>query len=300
VVGRLVQRKGYDPAFLELEGMPIPMPTLTDEGKKIAARLDDGSHELKYHRFSIVMNKKRRLALFTAANVDWRDNLRRINGRKPSRRELTGLGPNDMEKWLTDERIPENQQLPDVFFTKDGAAFDKGHLVRRDDVCWGKTLKDIQKGNGDTYHTTNCSPQVAGFNRSAVGEDNWGDLENLVQKETSSEKVIVFSGPVLDDADLSFEGVDERGDVSIQIPSRFWKIVVAEGDEGPQAFGFVLEQDLSDVPLEMAVPQRWRRYMKPIDEIEDLLFNLAKLEHLKSYDQFESRRGERMRSRSSQ
>ena len=35
-------------------------------------------------------------------------------------------------------------------------------------------------GNGDTYHTTNCSPQVAGFNRAANGEDNWGDLENLV------------------------------------------------------------------------------------------------------------------------
>ncbi len=88
-----------------------------------------------------------------------------------------------------DWRIPKDHQLPDVFFNEDRGAFDKGHLVRRDDVCWGSTFKDIQKGNGDTYHTTNCSPQTAAFNQAAKGEDNWGDLEDLVGKETRAEKV---------------------------------------------------------------------------------------------------------------
>ena len=44
-----------------------------------------------------------------------------------------------------------------------------------------------------------------------------------------------------------FEGVDARGPVSVQIPSTFWKIVVANSDPGIQAFAFVLEQDLSGV-----------------------------------------------------
>jgi endonuclease G len=156
----------------------------------------------------------------------------------------------------------------------------------------------MQKANGDTYHTTNCSPQVAGFNQAARGKDNWGDLENLVQSETGAEKCILFSGPVLSEDDLTFDGVDERGEVSIQIPSQFWKIIVVSSDDGPQAFGFALEQDLSDVPLEFAVPRAWRRYMRPIAEIEGLLFGLAELDWLKKYDQFETKRGQRLRTRS--
>src|SRR5262249_47540132 len=157
--------------------------------------------ELKYHKFSVVVHKRRRLALFTAANVDWRRPSRLVNGRVPTRKELTGLPDRTAEQWGTDPRIPGGHQLPDGFFTKDEGAWDKGHLVRRDDVCWGSSFEDIQMGNGDTYHTTNCSPQVAGFNRPA-NDDNWGDLEKIVQKETKSEKVILFSGPVLADDDL--------------------------------------------------------------------------------------------------
>jgi endonuclease G len=294
---RLDKRDGYDAAFLELaDGSEIPLPILTPAGEKIVARLDDGSPELKYHKFSVVMHKRRRMALFTAANVDWRDELRRINGRKPTRKELTGTG-GAAERWVTDERIPDSQQLPDDFYTKDGGSFDKGHFVRRDDVCWGTSFKDIQMANGDTFHTTNCSPQVSGFNQAAKGEDNWGDLEDLVQKETGAERVIVFAGPVLSKDNLRFEGVDKRGEVQIQIPNSYWKIVVAQGDSGPEAFGFVLEQDLADVELEFAVPTRWRRYLRRIDEIEKLLFGLASLERLKPYDQTESSRGRRMNGR---
>ena len=47
--------------------------------------------------------------------------------------------------------------------------------------------------------------------------------------------------------DEEFEGVDERGPVSIKIPSKFWKVVIANSDSGIQAFAFVLEQDLSGV-----------------------------------------------------
>jgi endonuclease G, mitochondrial len=289
--GNIESRRGYQSNFLDLSDDEIPLPTLTEAGRKVAATFDDGAIELKYHKFSVVMHKKRRLALFTASNIDWRESSRMIDGRKPSRKELTGLGPNDQEQWVTDERIPDAHQLPDVFFTKDGGAFDKGHLVRRDDVCWGSTFDDIQMANGDTYHTTNCSPQVASFNQSAKGEDNWGDLENLVQKQTKAEKAIVFAGPVLAEDDPIFIGRDKRGEVHIQIPRKFWKIIVVKGDDGPEAFGFTLEQDLSAVPTEFIVPSQWKRYMCKIVDIEHLLNNLAKLSDLRRIDQFGTVKG---------
>jgi endonuclease G len=240
------------------------------------------------------MHKRRRLALLTAANIDWRDHKRRVNGRKPSRRELTGIPNGFAEQWVTDPRIPEAHQLPDVFFTKDRASFDKGHLIRRDDVCWGDSFEDIQMANGDTYHTTNCSPQVAGFNQATRGELNWGDLENLVQNETRAERAVVFAGPVFSDDDPEFSGKDVHGTVRIQIPQKYWKVIVTEGVGGPEVFGFVLEQDLEGVDWELAVPAEWLPHVASIAEIEQLMQGLVDWEFFKVFDQSESPRGRRI------
>ena len=293
VYGRLAARRGYQPDFLELDDdRHVPLPTLTAKGKRAAARLGDDSMELKYHKFSIVMHKQRRMALFTASNVDFRAALRTVKGRKPTRKELTGLPDGAVEKWVTDRRIPDDHQLPDVFYSKDGGAFDKGHLVRRDDVCWGSSFRDMQKGNGDTYHMTNCSPQVAGFNQGARGEDNWGDLESLIQREAKSEKLIVFAGPIFEEDDPVFDGRDLRGPAQIRIPRRYWKIVVARGDSGPQVYGFTLTQDLS--AIEFAVPATWKRHMERVSVIEESLQGLVSLAWWKRRDQFDTVRGRRV------
>lgn len=291
----LEEREGYDPLFLELDDdVEIPMPELTDIGFDNSAKLEDGTAELSYHKFTIVMHRKRRLALMTAANIDWRKENREIDGHKPTRRELTEIPEGFGEQWVMDPRIPISSQLPDVFFTKDRTAFDKGHLVRRDDVCWGEDFEDIQMANGDTYHTTNCSPQVKGFNRSAGGEFNWGDLENLVQKQTKAKKAIVFSGPVFTPDDPVFTGRDNHGTVLIKIPQQYWKVIVTSGEEGPEVFGFVLEQDLGDVQFEMAVPVEWEPHTASVEEIEELLGGLISLEALKDFDQTESVFGRRL------
>ncbi|MGH8681675.1 MAG: DNA/RNA non-specific endonuclease [Burkholderiales bacterium] len=291
--GRLASRRGYQPGFLELDGdRHVPLPTLTAKGKRAAARLDDDSMELRYHKFSIVMHRKRRMALFTASNVDWRVALRTVNGRKPTRQQLTGLRDGVAEKWVTDPRIADDHQLPDVFYSKDGGAFDKGHLVRRDDVCWGSSFNDMQKGNGDTFHTTNCAPQVAGFNQGARGEDNWGDLESLIQREARSEKLIVFGGPMFAADDPVFDGRDQRGPAQIRIPRRYWKIVVARGDPGPQVYGFTLTQDLS--AIEFAVPAAWKRHLTRVSAIEKSLHGLVSLAWCRRRDQFDTVRGRRV------
>ncbi len=280
------QRKGYNPDFLGLpDGETVPLPKLTAEGKEIAAKQENGETELKYHHFSVVMHKKRRIALFTAANLDWRKERHEVNGRKPSRSELSEIPEGVLEMWATDDRIPDDAQLPDIFFTRDRQAFDKGHLVRRDDVTWGDSFEDIQMANGDTYYTTNCSPQVKGFNQAPHGEFNWGDLENMIQKETKSEKAILFSGAVLAPNDRNFAGVSDSGPIRVQIPKRFWKIIVARTEGGVKAFGFMPKQDLSRVRWEeFALPGEWEEHLVPISEIEEKLRGWVSLDWCKAHD----------------
>jgi len=53
VYGRLAARRGYQPDFLELDDdRHVPLPTLTARGKRAAAKLEDDSMALKYHKFS--------------------------------------------------------------------------------------------------------------------------------------------------------------------------------------------------------------------------------------------------------
>jgi len=256
-------RRGYDPEFL---GLSVPLPEI--EVLHQLARLDDDSHVLPYEHFSVVMNKSRRLSLLTASNVDANSDRKKPEpGRDYTRRGLGGLGENDIEQWLIDPRIPEAHQLPDRFYTRDGGAFDKGHLVRRDDVCWGDSYAEVRRANGDTYHTTNCSPQVADFNRSSRG-GIWGKLENEILRQARTERYCVLAGPWLRDSDRVFVGRDHRGEVLIQIPSAYWKIVVARTGDQLQAFTFLLEQDLAGVPLEFAMRAEWVSYLVPIAQLE--------------------------------
>lgn len=288
----LATRPGYDDQFL---GVPAPLPKATDQS--VVALQSGGSSVLHYHHFSVVMHKGRRLALFTASNVNTSKAARRPEpGRDYTRKGLTGLDDGDVEQWFTDPRISEQYQLPDRFFTNDDGAFDKGHIVRRDDVAWGKTYQEIIFANGDTYHTTNCSPQVAGFNRSASGKDNWGDLENYVMAQAATERLSLFAGPVLSDDDPVFVGKDTAGSVRLKTPRRFWKIALAAKDGALQSFAFVLEQDLSDVPLEFVVDAVWKKYMVSVADLEqELLIRFPKSVH--DGDQMDTQTGEELRAR---
>lgn len=258
-------RTGYDASFL---GVKIPMPKPADPS--VVARAKDGAQVLHYQNFSIVMHAKRRLALLTASNVTAELNLKKPEAnRKYTRKALSGLGENDQERWFPDPRLDDSFQLPDVFYTRDDGAFDKGHVVRREDVAWGDTYESLRRANGDTYHVTNCSPQVAGFNRSTLGQDNWGDLEDQVLKGAALERYCQFAGPVLEPNDDVFVGNAGNGrKLRVKIPSRFWKVIVARTTEGLASYGFVLEQDLSDLPLEFVVPDRFVKYMEPLAELQ--------------------------------
>ena len=255
------RRRGYNPDFL---GIELPLPTVTN--RRRVAKMEDGGHEIPYQHFSVVMHKKRRLALFTASNVDARRHRRRPeDGRDYTRDGLGGLRDGDSEKWSTDPRISDHHQLPDVFFTRDRQSFDKGHLVRREDVAWGSSYEQVRRANGDTFHTTNCCPQTKDFNRSGA----WRQLERLVLREAKDEKLCVFSGPLLRSRDRRFYGVDDDGETVVKIPSIYWKVVVSRRDEGLRAYAFYMRQRLNRVRFEVDVSSEWDEFLITIAELEE-------------------------------
>ena len=291
-------RRGYDERFL---GERVPMPKVVD--RKIVSKLDSGAYRLPYEHFTVVMNKERRLALFTASNVDASPARKTPEpGRDYTRAGLGGLrSDKDKEKWFTDPRIPAIHQLPNVFFDKDRQSFDKGHIVRREDVAWGTSYEELRRANGDTYHVTNCSPQIESFNRSGSG-GLWGQLENLVLKQAKTERYSLFAGPVFRTDDRLFLGVDDAGPARVPIPRQFWKIVVARTGDDLQTFAFILDQDLSDTEfesveaLEFAVDKAWRERMIAVKDLDKLLPSLEFPKQLLASDQIEADPGEAVRA----
>jgi endonuclease G, mitochondrial len=198
-------RGGYDAAFL---GIELPLPVLT-----VDAHL--ATEPLRYHNFSVVMQRKRKLALFTAVNID--------GGKADHPRR-------DSDKWILDPRIPvDGQTGEDVYRDND---LDRGHLVRRLDPAWGpKSAAAVD----DTFHFTNCAPQHHEFN---AGRTLWLGLEDYVLQNavTADLKVSVLSGPVLDDDDPQYRGV--------ALPLQYWKVVAMVRKDGkPSATAYLLSQE---------------------------------------------------------
>ncbi|HEX8176946.1 MAG TPA: DNA/RNA non-specific endonuclease [Pyrinomonadaceae bacterium] len=254
-------REGFDVNFL---GIKTPLLTVTS--KTLIAPMIEGGTVIPYEHFSIVLHKKRRLAIYTASNVDGSAKAKKPDPSKEyGRKALGGLGKNDLEKWVLDPRVDEDYQIPDAFYTKDNGAFDKGHIVRRDDVCFGKTYAEVRRANGDSYHVTNCSPQRGNFNESNLG-GIWGNLENYIGAQADTERFCIFAGPVLSSKDKFFEGK-----LRVQIPTRFWKVVCAVKNKKLQVFPFVLEQDVKDLPLEFQVNAEWKHKMRSLQELEKII-----------------------------
>jgi endonuclease G, mitochondrial len=230
------KRRGYDAKFLG-RGFDVPLPTLTKPAMALVSRDPDAgdekkSHLLHYRNFTVIMNRSRRLPFFAAANTTRED---KLVGKK-SRVALNG-GAKD--KWILDPRIPANHQVTTNEFYKP-EIYDRGHLVRREDAYWGKTPREAEYANFDSFHYTNCTPQHPGYNQSGEG-GIWGELENHIAGQAADKimRLGLFAGPVLAKGDPLF------GDIALKVPRRFWKIVLGKR-KGPGnrlgAWGFLLSQ----------------------------------------------------------
>jgi endonuclease G len=246
-------RPGYDPQFLGSGAQAVALPALSPELMPLAAinSLANGepSHVLPYHHFSVVLNKDRRLAFYTAVNIDGASSLR-------LRREP--------DRWFFDPRVPQDQQTGEPVYQDN--PLDRGHLVRRLDPAWGPSPAAVKIANDDTFHFTNCTPQHHEFN---AGQTLWAGLEDYILEnaENLRFRVSVFTGPVLAADDDQYRGV--------QLPRQFWKVVamVKQGGE-LSATAYLLSQEELIKGLEIA-PEAfsygaYRTYQVRVRQIEDL------------------------------
>lgn len=227
---RYENRPGYDPDFL---GFEAPFPKLTNAIKSKAFELPGSSgsakHELKYHHYSVIFNKDRKLAFVAGVNYDPTAAVQHPRDK-------------DGDKWFFDPRVSADGAFQAGEELYAGNPLDRGHLVRRADAGWGNTKKEAKLANDDTFHFTNCSPQHSITNQGKIkdappGLKLWGKIEDHVaaQGKKNRRKLSVFNGPVFRPSDMVYRGV--------KIPKEFWKLVVFANDaDEPTAAAFVLTQ----------------------------------------------------------
>ncbi len=112
---------------------------------------------------------------------------------------------------------PRDPPAPERLLHKDRQSFDKGHIVRREDVAWGTSYEELRRANGDTYHVTNCSPQIESFNRSRLRRALGAARESGPQAG-ENRAVLPLCGARLPRDDRLFLGVDDAGPARVADP----------------------------------------------------------------------------------
>lgn len=207
-------RSGYDPDFLATR---VPVPKLGKDLKKMATL-----GALAYQHFSVLLNPVRRLAFWTAVNIDGASERR--------------LGVRAADAWWTDDRDGKSFkpfQVTNAFYSRSG--FERGHLVRRLDPAWGADDDEAGRAEADTFHFSNCSPQVPSLNKQW-----WGKVEKHVldTANANDQRICVFSGCLFTDADPTYKG--------LQIPLAYWKVVawtVGAAQRELRSLAFFVKQD---------------------------------------------------------
>lgn len=216
-------KPGYDESFT---GLSLRLPKIPTAQ---CAPLKSGTaKEIKYIHYSSFLHKDRMLPLLCATN---------IKGEGYNAPDRAG------EPWDYSEQMLAKYQLNNDFYGNDGNTFDRGHIVRRVDPCWGD--EDIvDDAEAQTFRWTNCTPQHKKLNQTG---GVWYQLEQHVMEHGVKGKVadiVVFAGPVLNSDDKYMEV--KKGKLKgkfIQIPIEFWKVIVwKKSDNKLYAVGFLMSQ----------------------------------------------------------
>ncbi len=195
-------RKGYDPSFLGNGAQAVPLPGLSPDllaQAALSTEAGEPRHILRYHNFSVALNRERRLAFFTAVNIDG---------------ALSHRLRREKDRWFFDPRLAGEDQTGERVYADND--LDRGHLVRRLDPAWGDSESTAKLANDDTFHFTNCTPQHKDFNQRPT---SWAGLEDYILENADNRefRVNVFTGPVFASDDDEYRGV--------KLPRQFWKIV---------------------------------------------------------------------------
>jgi endonuclease G len=222
---------GYEPKVGNFEVL-LPQLDPSIAGNVAPLKANPAQFELKYEHFSVVMNKERRLAFFSAATLS-----------AGGRFKLSGR----TDDWLVDPRIDRKHQIDNTYYTRN--KLDRGHLTRREDMEYGTSVKDAVRSANGTCVFTNCVPQRDIFNQGKaknIGEDArlWAGLEDYILEHidpTGDLLLQVFTGPIFSDSDPEYRGH--------KIPLEFWKVaagVAADGELFATAY-LLSQENLIDV-----------------------------------------------------
>jgi endonuclease G len=230
---------GYDPCFLG-SGHQLPLPKLAENLQSKVAKLKDGSEVLDYLHFSIVMNADRRLAFYTAANVDGK--------------QLKNIERN-RDKWYFDPRLNQEYQAGPKLY--EGNPLDRGHLVRRLDPCWGPNAKEAGE---DTFHFTNCSPQ-----HERLNQHDWLEVEDYVLKTADNANVLisVFTGPVFREDDMIYRN-------EFLLPADFWKMVAFVNKNGKLSATAYLRTQKNYIGSLEFFDDEFKTWQVPVAQVEAL------------------------------
>lgn len=238
-------RDGYVTDFLGDGKFAVPLPALGEGLDEVTVTVDEEAngtdrYMLPYTHFSIAMHSSRRMALFTASNIDGEQS-RKIKRKK--------------DVWAFDPRIDRDFQIGNDLY-KDND-LDRGHLVRRLDPTWG-TAQEAKLAEIDTFFFTNCTPQHSGFNQKL-----WLSLEEylLDNAATRGFRACIFTGPVFSDNDRPYRGA--------LLPLAFWKVAVMIHDERDEltATAYMVSQKSLLSDLEFVFGQ-FKTYQVSIAAIE--------------------------------
>ncbi|MDQ6434254.1 DNA/RNA non-specific endonuclease [Mesorhizobium sp. LHD-90] len=236
-------RNGFDKDFLAGFQVDMAKP-VGARSRDVSPVGGDASGRLDYRNFSIVMSASRRIAMFTAVNIEGERSV------SIERRD---------DKWSLDGRLPVEAQLGEALYA--GNRLDRGHLVRREDPNWGP---DALVANEDTFHFTNCAPQM-----DVVNQKTWLGLENYILQNARAwkDRCSVFTGPVLTGTDLRYR--------EALIPKAFWKVVAFLSDDGrPSATAYVVrqERELNELEAAFGAYKTYQRSVRHVEELSGLSF----------------------------
>jgi len=182
---------------------------------------------IDYLRHSVVMNKRRRLAFYSASNID---------GNQWKKIDRSG----DFKKHdaVIDPKFQLGRELYDAI---SGTAsrpndFEQGHLTSFQEVLWGFDDEERKQAAADTFFYTNCVPQ-----HERVNSGLWRSLEQYILKTETVQhglKVSVITGPLLSGKDPWY--IEKVEGKFVQIPSVFWKVIYYPNANGLNAVGFMM------------------------------------------------------------
>lgn len=206
----------YDPKFIARCNLQLPVL-----GTSVQPFAFNGGNPIEHTKFSILFHQGRGFAIACAHNIDGASIIKE--------------GKIKRKSFVFDPDVPNRIQVAD----KQGYhknPWDRGHLVRRRAVHWGK-LAEATQADRESSYWTNIAPQHEHLHDTA-----WGSIEDwlLELADASDKRLCVFTGPVLLGQDPLL--VNKPTEKPIQIPAGFWKIIALKHNSVLRAAAFLVWQ----------------------------------------------------------